>query len=53
MDAATFAKSGDKKGAIKAAQTSLALAKEAGNDDYVALNEKSLAVWEGKASAEK
>ncbi len=48
-----YAKSGDKKGAIKAAQTSLALAKEAGNDDYVALNEKSLAVWEGKASVEK
>jgi len=40
-----YAKSGDKKGAIKAAQKSLALAKEAGNDDYVALNMKSLKEW--------
>lgn len=40
-----YAKSGDKKGAIKAAQTSLAMAKEAGNADYVALNEKSLKEW--------
>jgi len=40
-----YAKSGDKKGAVKAAQTSLKLAKEAGNDDYVALNTKSLKEW--------
>ncbi|MCH9659366.1 MAG: DUF2911 domain-containing protein [Bacteroidetes bacterium] len=44
-----YAKAGDKKGAVKAAKTSLALAKEAGNDDYVALNTKSLSLWEGKA----
>ncbi|MBX2828264.1 MAG: DUF2911 domain-containing protein [Flavobacteriaceae bacterium] len=43
-----YAKAGDKKGAIKAAKTSLALAKEAGNEDYVALNTKSLDVWEGR-----
>lgn len=40
-----YAKSGDKKGAINAAQKSLSLAKEAGNSDYVALNEKSLKEW--------
>ncbi|OAB78922.1 DUF2911 domain-containing protein [Cochleicola gelatinilyticus] len=40
-----YAKSGDKKGAIKAAKESMALAKEAGNKDYVALNEKSLKEW--------
>lgn len=40
-----YAKAGDKKGAVKAAQTSLKLAKEAGNSDYVALNTKSLKEW--------
>ena len=40
-----YAKSGDKKGAVKAAQTSLKLAKDAGNSDYVALNTKSLKEW--------
>lgn len=40
-----YAKSGDKKGAIKAAQKSLEMAKAAGNDDYVALNQKSLKEW--------
>lgn len=40
-----YAKAGDKKGAVKAAQTSLQLAKEAGNDDFVALNSKSLKEW--------
>ena len=40
-----YAKSGDKKGAIKAAQTSLSLAKEAENNDYVNLNTKSLKEW--------
>ena len=40
-----YAKSGDTKGAIKAAKESMALAKKAGNSDYVALNEKSLKEW--------
>ncbi len=40
-----YAKAGDKKGAIQAAQTSLELAKKAGNDDYIALNTKSLKEW--------
>lgn len=40
-----YAKAGDKKGAIAAAKQSLSLAKEAGNKDYVALNEKSLREW--------
>ena len=48
-----YAKSGDKSGAIKAAKKSLALAKEAGNEDYVALNTKSLKAWEGKKSEDK
>jgi len=48
-----YAKSGDKKGAIKAAKTSLKLATEAENDDYVALNTKSLQVWEGKEEIKK
>lgn len=40
-----YAKSGDKEGAVKAAQKSLELAQKAGNDDYVALNTKSLKEW--------
>lgn len=40
-----LAKTGDKKGAIKAAQSSLAKAKEAGNTDYVKLNTDSLKEW--------
>ena len=40
-----YAKAGDKKGAISAAKKSLEMAKEAGNDDYVALNTKSLKEW--------
>ncbi len=40
-----YFKAGDKKGAIKAAKTSLKLAEEAENDDYVALNTKSLKEW--------
>lgn len=48
-----YAKAGDKRGAIKAAKESLKLAKEAGNDDYVALNTKSLEVWEGKKYEDK
>ena len=48
-----YAKSGDKKGAIKAAKTSLKLAKKEGNNDYVALNTESLKVWEGKNYSER
>lgn len=48
-----YAKSGDKKGAIKAAKRSLELAEQAGNADYVLLNKKSLAVWEGPSTADK
>src|SRR5690554_213429 len=40
-----YAKAGDKKGAIAAAKESLRLSKEAGNDDYVALNTKTLKEW--------
>lgn len=40
-----YAKAGDKKGAVTAAKRSLELAKKAGNDDYVALNTKSLKEW--------
>ena len=40
-----YAKSGDVKGAIKAAKASMAQAQEAGNMDYVALNKKSLKQW--------
>ena len=40
-----YAKAGDKKGAIEAAKQSLESAKKAGNDDYVALNSKSLKEW--------
>ncbi len=43
-----YAKSGDRKGAIDAAKKSLELAQAAGNDDYVALNKKSLAEWGAK-----
>ncbi|WP_452228532.1 MULTISPECIES: DUF2911 domain-containing protein [unclassified Lacinutrix] len=40
-----YAKSGDKKGAVKAAKASLALAEKAGNTDYVKMNEESIAEW--------
>ncbi|MFT4697458.1 MAG: tetratricopeptide (TPR) repeat protein [Flavobacteriaceae bacterium] len=40
-----YAKSGDKKGAMTAAEKSMAMAQEAGNTDYVALNKKSIAEW--------
>jgi hypothetical protein len=39
------AAAGDKAGAIKAAKASLAASKEAGNDDYIKMNEESLAEW--------
>jgi hypothetical protein len=42
-----LAKSGDKKGAIKAAKASLAGAKEAKNADYVKMNTDSLKEWGG------
>jgi len=40
-----YAKSGDKAGAIAAAKESLEMARQANNDDYVALNMKSLKEW--------
>ncbi len=40
-----YKKAGDMKGAIDAAKQSLELAKKAGNDDYIALNTKSLKEW--------
>lgn len=40
-----YAKMGDKKGAIKAAKNSLAVAKEAKNADYVKMNQDSLKEW--------
>ena len=43
-----LAKSGDKKGAIEAAKKSLAKATEAGNDDYVKMNQDSLKEWGAK-----
>ena len=40
-----LAKSGDKKGAIKAAKASLADAETAGNADYIKMNKDSLKEW--------
>jgi len=40
LQARILAQMGDKKGALEASNRSLALAKEAGNEDYVALNQK-------------
>lgn len=40
-----YAKSGDTKGAIKAAKASMEQAEKAGNMDYVAMNKKSLKEW--------
>ena len=40
-----YAKMGDKKGAIAAAKKSLEVAKEAGNQDYVRMNQDSLKEW--------
>ena len=39
------AKLGDKKGAFESASRSLALAKEAKNNDYIRMNEKSIIEW--------
>ncbi|WP_339629887.1 DUF2911 domain-containing protein [uncultured Maribacter sp.] len=43
-----LAKAGDKKGAIEAAKKSLAGATEAGNDDYIKMNNDSLKEWGSK-----
>ncbi len=43
-----YAKSGDTKGAIKAAKASMKQAEKAGNMDYVAMNKKSLKEWGSK-----
>ena len=43
-----YAAAGDKKGAIALAQKSLAGAKEAGNADYVKMNQDSLKEWGAK-----
>ena len=40
-----LAKAGDKKAAIEAAKKSLAGAKEAGNEDYIKMNNESLKEW--------
>lgn len=40
-----YAKLGDTKGAITAAEKSLKLAEEAGNADYVKMNKESIAEW--------
>ena len=37
---------GDKAGAIKTAQASLAAAEKAGNADYVKMNKESIAAWQ-------
>ncbi|HMI08344.1 MAG TPA: DUF2911 domain-containing protein [Flavobacterium sp.] len=42
------AKTGDKKGAIETAKTSLAMASEAKNQDYVKMNNDSIAEWSKK-----
>ncbi len=43
-----LAKAGDKKGAIEAAKKSLAGATEAGNNDYIKMNNDSLKEWGSK-----
>lgn len=40
-----YYKAGDKKGAIRLAKQSLAASKKEGNNDYVRMNEKSIAEW--------
>ena len=40
-----WAANGDKKGAIEIAKESLAKSKEAGNSDYVKMNNESIAEW--------
>ncbi|MDX5347186.1 MAG: DUF2911 domain-containing protein [Hymenobacteraceae bacterium] len=48
MQAKIEAKTGDYKNAIKTAEKSMKMAKEANNPDYVALNEKAIAEWKNK-----
>ncbi len=48
MESLILADMGKKKEAIAAAKKSLAMATEAGNKDYVRMNEKSIAEWSGK-----
>jgi hypothetical protein len=43
-----LAAAGDKKGAIEAANKSIAAAEKAGNMDYVRMNKESIAEWGGK-----
>ena len=48
MEALVLADLGRKKEAIEAAKKSLDMAKTAGNNDYIRMNEKSIAEWSGK-----
>ncbi|MCF8237442.1 MAG: DUF2911 domain-containing protein [Saprospiraceae bacterium] len=48
MESLILADMGKKKDAIAAAKKSLAMATEAKNEDYVRMNEKSIAEWSGK-----
>ncbi|MFV0304945.1 MAG: DUF2911 domain-containing protein [Moheibacter sp.] len=48
QQALIYAKSGDKKGAIRLAKQSLEGAKKAGNNDYIKMNEASLKEWGAK-----
>lgn len=52
-EALILADMGKKKEAIAAAQLSKDLAMKAGNDDYVRMNEKSIAEWTGKKMTTK
>lgn len=45
QQALIYAKLGNRKEAVKAAEKSLKLAEEVGNKDYIALNKKSLEAW--------
>ena len=48
MESLILADMGKKKEAIAAAKKSLSMATEAGNADYIRMNEKSIAEWSGK-----
>jgi len=45
QQALIYAKLGNRKEALKAAEKSLKLAEQAGNEDYVTLNKKSIEAW--------
>jgi len=49
QEAEVLAKMGKHSAAIKAAEKSLALAKEAGNNDYIKINKDNIAKWAKKA----